>query len=274
MFKVSVVIPVYKDNPSDAEKRSFLQCLNVLNIHPIVIVCPNSLDISTYERIASQCVKTISIIRFKDKYFSSVQGYNRLMLSKEFYETFINYEYILIYQLDSWVFSDELVHWCEKGYDYLGAPWFKNHGTHEQGNMLWMTGNGGFSLRKISGFLKLFYFKLPLFGFEKLNMLQPKEKQFLRKLRRLFVIVLKYFGFKNRVNYYIKIFSNNEDAFWSVFLHDTRCPLNIPKCEESLFFSFEKSPKYLFELSGERLPFGCHAWEKYQYDIFWKKYIK
>jgi hypothetical protein len=25
---------------------------------------------------------------------------------------------------------------------------------------------------------------------------------------------------------------------------------------------------------GEQLPFACHAWKRYEYNEFWKKYIK
>ena len=30
---------------------------------------------------------------------------------------------MLIYQLDAYVFKDELLNWANKGYDYIGAPW-------------------------------------------------------------------------------------------------------------------------------------------------------
>ena len=39
---------------------------------------------------------------------------------------------------------DELLDWCNKNYDYIGAPWVKK----ERDNILLKTGNGGFSLRK------------------------------------------------------------------------------------------------------------------------------
>jgi hypothetical protein len=72
------------------------------------------------------------------------------MCSIGFYEVFRQYEYMLIYQLDCWVFRDELEMWCDKGYDYIGAPffvkWFVDRGIY--------VGNGGFSLRKISNIIE------------------------------------------------------------------------------------------------------------------------
>lgn len=43
--------------------------------------------------------------------------------------------------------------------------------------------------------------------------------------------------------------------------------------EEASHFAFEKHPSFLFSQNGQ-LPFGCHAWRKYEYDEFWGKYIK
>jgi hypothetical protein len=36
-------------------------------------------------------------------------------LSASFYERFLDTKYILIYQLDAFVFKDELQEWCDKG---------------------------------------------------------------------------------------------------------------------------------------------------------------
>ncbi len=43
------------------------------------------------------------------------------MMDNTFYKQFLNYEYILIYQLDAFVFKDEL-NYCSQGIDYVGAP--------------------------------------------------------------------------------------------------------------------------------------------------------
>lgn len=36
----------------------------------------------------------------------------------------------MIYQLDAWVFNDELSSWCSLGYDYIGAPFFPYRGKN------------------------------------------------------------------------------------------------------------------------------------------------
>ena len=61
---------------------------------------------------------------FRSSFFAGRYGYNHLMLSAEFYRRFLNWEYILIYQTDAFVFRDELAQWCAPG-DMVpvGAPW-------------------------------------------------------------------------------------------------------------------------------------------------------
>ena len=98
------------------------------------------------------------------------------MLSAEFYERFLNSKYLLIYQLDAYVFKDELTAWCNRGFDYVGAPWtikkkyenpiykpvlaiksfiYKLKGKPSR--YAWLgnkVGNGGLSLRKVDTHLK------------------------------------------------------------------------------------------------------------------------
>lgn len=273
MNLVSVVIPIYLSNPNQDEINSFNQCLSILGKHPICIICPNNLDISYYELLALNHKIKLSVLRFKSTYFSNIQGYSRLMLSLEFYKQFKTYEYILIYQLDAWVFRDELADWCKMGYDYIGAPWFENFGTHEDGNKLWALGNGGFSLRRIPSFIKVFNSFKPFYGLNELKKNHPIDNQFFRNLRRKLVIYLKSTGIKNNNLYFSRLFSKNEDVFWSIFLNNSKSKLNIPSIEEATKFSFEKSGKYLYQLNGNKLPFGCHAWKKYNFDNFWHEFI-
>ena len=117
-----VLIPVYKTEPSANEKRSLRQALKVLSFHDIRFVCPKGLDMSSYDKIVSYALPKE---RFAKKFFDGIQGYNLLMTDVSFYRHFSEYEYMLIYQLDAWVFSDQLAQWCAKGYDCVAAPWLR-----------------------------------------------------------------------------------------------------------------------------------------------------
>lgn len=65
----------------------------------------------------------------------------------------------------------------------------------------------------------------------------------------------------------------NEDTIWSNLFKDTRISIKTPNFEDGLGFSFEQSPDYLFIQNNQELPFGCHAWWKYDLN-FWRPHIE
>ena len=159
----------------------------------------------------------------------------------------MDYRYILIYQLDSFVFSDRLSYWCNFSYDYVGAPWLGVNWHDEVRSLLpfWErkgvfrkmlnvkisnVGNGGFSLRKVRPFWVLSL------------LLQSK----------------------------IKSWPCNEDIFWSYAAPSYFPFFKKPDASVALNFAFELDPGRAFELNNYELPFGCHGWWKYGVE-FWKE---
>lgn len=230
MKEVAVVIPVYKMMPSEAEIRSFKQCLAVLGDYPIILIAPLDLNTQFYDNIAS---KKLTCISFDKRYFLSTKGYSELLLSRLFYKHFISYTSILIYQLDAWVFRNELSYWCSLDYDYIGAPWLDappiQSGKKPLINFSKLlknkVGNGGFSLRKVKPHLKWALW----------------------------------------AGFVFKFIPKNEDIIWTLFV-----PFKKPNVLKALSFAFELEPEKAYNLNGEKLPFGCHAWEKYSPE-FWNK---
>ncbi len=144
--KVAVVIPSYKTTLTVNERISLTQAKKILGQYDIFFALPDSV------RIDYGC-KEITEVRYSDKFFSSIRMYSRFMLMPEIYDSFRNYDYILIYQLDAFVFEDRLNEFCDLGFDYIGASWidgifFKKNEKEK----MWYVGNGGFSLRKVDAF--------------------------------------------------------------------------------------------------------------------------
>ena len=257
-----IVIPVHKNTPTEDESMSLHQCISVLNSHPICIVCPDGLDVSQYTSTLSDAGAIWSVERFAQRFFDGIKGYNLLMLDKHFYKRFAKYEYMLIYQLDAWVFRDKLKEWCNKGYDYIGAPWIEKD---DRGDLqLTGVGNGGFSLRRVQHFIDVLSYKGPVRKASQLN-LPPTLKN---KIYKFFYS----FGYQNTISYYKKDPTLYEDIFLSIFLSNTKLRAKMPTPDEAAFFAFEKQPSFLYSKIG-KLPFGCHAWRKYEYDSFWNNYI-
>src|ERR1700748_1673724 len=117
--KAAVIIPFYRDSISAYEAIAVEQCFKVLGGHPIIAIKPNHLTLPQ----AVQGYPFRDVVSFDDNFFKDIEGYNALMLSPDFYREFLAYEFMLIYQLDAFVFEDKLDCWCAQGYDYIGAPW-------------------------------------------------------------------------------------------------------------------------------------------------------
>lgn len=265
MNRVAVVIPVYKRELAWNEEISFRQTMRVLGSFPIIMVCPETLDLSKYNAIAGENNRTIYKESFDDKYFASIAGYNRLLLSEEFYARFERYEYILIAQLDTYVFRDDLAEWCCKGYDYIGAPLFGNKmNVHRS-----VVGNGGLSLRRVDAYLNYFKGKKHVVP---ISQIAQRIDLSAKPYTRWFIWLLIVLGWHNTPRSFAARYKANEDGFWSISLRGTNYELKIPNVEEALGFGWERFPSDLYTYLGH-LPFGCHAWEKYEYDTFWKEYI-
>ena len=114
-----IVIPVYKQELDDLEMVSLAQVRRVLGKYDICFLAPESLDFSYSGGTYGEYVE-----RVPDVYFTGKNSYSRLMLEPWLYERFSAYEYMLLYQLDAFVFADRLREFCE-----LGGMGFRH--THE-----------------------------------------------------------------------------------------------------------------------------------------------
>lgn len=268
-FWVSVVIPLYKNfsSLSDYEYISLSQCKKILANHPVCFIGSKNLDMHPYIDFFDNN-ENISYKTYDLKYFADIIGYNELCLSFFFYNDFKDFKYILIYQLDAFVFKDELEYWYKKEKDYIGAPLFESYTLASEDNFIVGVGNGGFSLRNAKKFYKILrkIKKINCFykGIKKIKFLRDDQAKRLTKL---------FFGLKQGIetDFIFGKISINEDIFWSQQIPHL-FNLNIPTSSESMKFSFEVNPSLLYEMNEQQLPFGCHAWEKYE-PYFWKQFI-
>lgn len=268
-----IVIPVYKTTADEQEAQSLLQCLRVLRTYPVVFVCPRSMDRSYYQNFCEKNAQNkFSFISFDDYYFQSIPGYCRLLLSAKFFSKFRQYDYMLLYQLDAWVFRDELMEWCEKGFDYIGAPWFigQDKSTPDSAFMEY-AGNGGLSLRNIAAALRVIHtYKITRAPGLVWN--EYRNMSALKRLIRLPIIVFKMLGWKNNSIYERNIYAYNEDNYWAYLANGVRADFKAAHWQDALPFAFEVHPAKMYELNNYKLPFGCHAWYKLGYD-FWKPFL-
>jgi hypothetical protein len=236
---VAVTIPIFKSKPEQDEIISLNQCLKVLGTHPIVFFCAQGMDVSNY---ISLCKNKANIMfeTFHEGFFKDEKGYNKLLLSKAFYKRFLNFKFILIHKLNSFVFKDDLEFWCNQKYDYLGAPVFQIKKSIPKHNV---NSKSFFNPLTYSNFLK----KTGLINFKYKHI---KGGSFsLRKVAKCYR-VLSVIGFNPAPRF------AQEDTFWPYTGNILYPYFKLPEESEALKFSLEGNPA---EMTGilKSVPFGC-----------------
>lgn len=266
MESVAIVVPLSNRNYFTPDEQVSLAQLNKhLNQYDRYLITPPDLQVE---------VAGFGQEEFPDEYFGSAEAHARLLLTLEFYDRFSKYEYILIYHLDALVFSNELKKWCSYGYDYVAPPWVEHPETPYYGNKNYEgnVGNGGFSLRRVTSFARVLrsrrFFKPP---FRKAyhtlrSSLADRNYKGIRRAWQQFNS--KHNGIAAETRDYIFY----EDHFWGTRAVHYWPEFKVAPLEVALSFAFEAAPEYCFQLNGHKLPFGCHAWDRYD-RTFWERYL-
>lgn len=263
--KVVIVVPISnRSELTPSEEISLRHLRKYLGHYDIYIVAPEGLDIEFPD---------LKIKRFSPRYFGSAVNYMRMVMSSWFYEAFDDYEYMLTYQLDALIFSDQLLAWCEKGYDFIGAPWVEHDDSPNKGRVYdGKVGNSGFCLKKIDTFIKLY--SSDRYAYSVFERWQKKyaHKSLLRKAVYLPDFFLGFFKQYNGVEWELSNWSMIEEAFLVTRAGHYYSGYNVPDVKEALGFAFEIVPEYCYQLNNNELPFGCHAWERYDKN-FWEPHL-
>ena len=216
--RVIIVIPTHKKKFNDLEKISLSRLREVLSNFPITFLVPESMP-----EDFGKDYPEFSIKRVSDNCFGTVFKYDKMCLSPDFYEWFPEYEYMLIYQTDAFVFEDRLLEFCDMDYDYMGASWEcpPPYWVHERYYKS-RVGNGGFSLRRIQKCLEM-------------------TKKYVHIIREWF---------------------NPEDVFFAYCADYLDPAFRVAPREIAWKFSMETFPQYIYRCNGNQLSFGCHGWHK------------
>ncbi|SFH75809.1 Glycosyltransferase involved in cell wall bisynthesis [Selenomonas ruminantium] len=234
-MSVVITIPIYRETLSITEKVSLQQLKRILGHYPCVFVAPESLEFD-YEGLEDGVV----VERFPDHYFTSITSYSQLLLTEKYYARFAAYDYLLIYQLDAFVFSDRLQEFCDLGYDYIGAPIAPS-------NPIWhaigaRVGNGGLSLRKITA-----------------------ARQALKRWEQLPV---------GRQQIFQDVFLQVEDLFWGWCGVQSDFDFRCAPIATALQFAVQEEVQRCYRRieAGTLQPFGCHGWNE-SHVAFWQRKI-
>lgn len=247
---VLIVVPVYSSSPSAFELRSLRQLLGVSPGREVRLYTHLGCDVSPYRRAAAEVGRELGVELFDGAFFASARDYNRLCLTRDFYERARPHTHILIHQLDAWLFRDELSRWTM--YDYVGAPIYL-------GDALVGVGNGGLSLRRVEHCLRVLDLPrwLPYLTPAGVVWYYRLERRSGRALWRCVAgCALKLAGWHNTVGHYLGG-AFNEDWVLSVLAGRSWWlrPL-MPSPAEAGRFSQERR-------EAGPLPMGLHAVQKW-----------
>ena len=239
-----IVIPVYKTELDCIEQISLKRLNEVIGGkgYDVYLVCPHNLEITNFTNI----YKDLKTKTYSPDYFRNTATYSQLCVSYDFYNDFSDYKYMIIYQLDCYLFYDKLTEWCKGDFDYVGGPILSTDcgwntvKKNQNGVYHPYVGNGGFSLRKIETFKEI---------------TDPNGE--FRKRYEITDEILKNVRFED------KFFCNDIYDYFKLY---------TPSWSEALYFALDMSVDIVFiNMKWPGTPMCAHAVDK---NIrYWKKVI-
>lgn len=257
----TVVVPVYKQLTS-VERVVLAHNARLLRKYPFVLIGPSNAISSKEEAHKLLTAEDVDVVigSFPDKDFASISGYNTLLKSHRFLDAFGDTDFILICQLDAVILSDELEKWLSKGFDFVGAPHFKGYSTPKMPPRFIPGANGGLSLRNISASRR---------ALDKVRVVNKTAWSKFVVWTGLPWLTASLF----QSNPWLLAKPNvNEDIFWSVLMPSAVSDYRVAPPQIAAKFAFEVLPQHLFEINSKILPFGCHAWQRYDQEFWLTKF--
>ena len=249
--KVCIVTPFHKSDLSDNEKLS----LKTIQKHFknekkfLVTFHDNKIDFPNFERV-----------NFNKNFFENIQGYNNLCTSTEFYRSFLDFEYMLICQLDVIVLKNNLSEFMSRNISYIGAPTGKKSPFDRSRKKLWGRRyfcNGGFSLRKISDFISVLESSKVRYPFNYLTIYECLKSGFFKYINLYLKTLFSKSIYKGEFfakNLYIK-----EDSFWTYFAPLFYNKYSFPTIYQANSFCFDVNPNFFYKMNNYKLPMAHHG---------------
>lgn len=265
---VAVVVPLHMQfNPSADEELSLRHLTHFLGKYDKYMLAPQGLCVD---------YPGFKVKHFSKRWFGSAKAHGKMQLSPEFYKSFLDYKYILIYHLDALVFSDQLLEWCKADFDLIAPPWVAHEDAPHKidGKLAGKVGNGGFALYKVASFLKVLnssrYAVDPEFYEKEASKIKNGPKRWVLKAKSW----VKRFKRFNNLQWEMTRGDIEKDAdiWWATRAQHYYPEFKIAPVDVALRFGFECVPRYCFELTHHTLPFGCHAWQRYDRE-FWEPFL-
>jgi len=268
--QVAIMVPLPSPKLSADDEISMRHLRKHLGGYDKVLLVPQGMRVD---------MDGFSVLELDRKHFGSAANHNRMLYRTDFWENFADYEYVLMYHLDALVFSDQLQEWCDRGLDYIGAPFI------QCADAPWVrverVGNGGFALYRVSSVLKVLWNRYaddPSRWYQDHCWRQIEfQRKLLRPVRAAVPAWLKGKAtapLRSQLQKmdHTEVNERGNDLFWSDHAKKHLPEFRVASLEDGLAFSFEMEPRRCLERTGGKMPFGCHAFGRYD-RAFWEKHL-
>lgn len=253
-----VVVPVHRPTPSADEQFGLQRCGSLLANHPILLVHPLGLDLSAYRALLPQAQPKA----VPPAWMASIRAYNRMLINPAFYSEFSAYTHLLIHEPDSLVLSDQLLNWCQAGHDFIGAPWFEAFDASTPAHQIVGVGNSGFCLLNIAAMLRVLTSKYRWLHRDKI-VGDLMNKALGRPVPYNSQALFEGLSDAGCLSHAHQIMVQNFDFFLTCHFPSADPSFRIATVEAALQFAWEVNPQICLELNDGHLPFGIHAWARY-----------
>jgi hypothetical protein len=268
--RVAIMVPLPSPQLSEDDRISMRHLRKHLGGYDKFLLVPQGMRAD---------LEGFSVVELDRGHFGSAKNHNRMLYRTDFWEHFADYEYVLMYHLDALVFSDQLQEWCDRGLDYIGSPFL------QCADAPWVreerVGNGGFALYRVPSVLKVLWKR---YADDPSRWYQDhywRQIEFQRKLLRPVRAAVPGW-LKGKATAPLRsqlqkmdrteVNERGNDLFWSDHAKRYLPEFRVASLEDGLAFSFEMEPRRCLERTGGRMPFGCHAFGRYD-RAFWEEHF-
>jgi hypothetical protein len=191
---------------------------------------------------------------------ANIKTYNRMMISPLVFNALTGYTHMILHEPDAIVIRDEIDYWCNQPFDYIGAPWFEGWAEPAPDAPAIGVGNSGFSFHRLPTSRRITASWRRWYPYSDVaNDLIQGLRGNTERLRRG-LIGLGSGGLLRGAH---KLFDMHCDSFWSFTVPRLDKTFRIAPPEIAVQFAWETLPSRCMEMCRGNLPFGIHAWTKY-----------
>lgn len=246
---LAVVIPLYTTLLDRWASLALRSAESVFSRRQIVFVGPH--DVAKSPLATTLRTRGCIVLGLESHHFASRSTYNSMLLQPDFFRMFVEFDYILLFQLDAFALRDTLDYWMSLNFDFIGAPLRRSYGrTGSAGVGPGL--NGGLSLRRVDSALRVL-------GSSRGRRIRMRDAAAMERHPRLWVIRTVRDGLIFNFSSGRRAPKVNEDLYWSYFAPRANPWFRVPNADVARGFACDAANNWPSRLEFSQTTIGIHA---------------